>query len=52
MTDDSDTGEENEDWLAGAEIGISAADLTFFDGQCIEIDTSRLPDPPDEPGIV
>jgi hypothetical protein len=47
MDDDSDT----DDWLAGGQIGASAGNLSFFDGQCVELDPSRLPDPPDDPGV-
>jgi hypothetical protein len=47
MDDDSDT----DDWLAGGQIGVSAGNLSFFDGQCVQLDPSRLPDPPDEPGV-
>ncbi len=47
MDDDSD----GDDWLAGGQLGASAGGLSFFDGQCVQLDPSRLPDPPDEPGV-
>lgn len=47
---DDESSDENDDWLAGAEIGVSAH-VSLFEGQCIELDPSRLPDPPEEPGV-
>ena len=48
MDDDSDS----DDWLAGSQIGASAGGLSLSEGQCVQLDPSRLPDPPDEPGVV
>jgi hypothetical protein len=42
---------ESDDWIAGATIEAEASNLTFFDGSCVPVDTSRLPDPPEDPEV-
>ena len=41
-------GSDRVDWIAGSTIEASASGLDFFSGS-MQIDTSGLPDPPDEP---
>ena len=36
---------ETDDWLAESTIEATSSDLTFFDGLCLPIDTSCLPEP-------
>jgi hypothetical protein len=42
---------ESDDWIAGATIEAEASNLTFFGGSCVPVDTSRLPDPPENPDV-
>jgi hypothetical protein len=42
---------ESEDWIAGGTIEAEASNLTFFDGSCVPVDTSCLPDPPENPDV-
>jgi hypothetical protein len=46
MSDDN----QNEDWVAGSTIEANADNLDFFSA-CVQIDTSDLPDDPDEPTV-
>jgi hypothetical protein len=39
--------DETDDWVAGGTLDAGATDLTFFGGSSIPIDTSRLPEPPE-----
>jgi hypothetical protein len=39
---------ESDDWIAGSEMAANAYNLTYFGGMSIQIDTSGLPDPPDD----
>lgn len=48
MAEDDD---ENEDWLAGGTFEARCSDTSFFAGQCVPIDTSRLPEPPEDPNV-
>ena len=41
---------QNEDWIAGSTIESNAENLDFFSA-CVQIDTSGLPDPPDDPNV-
>jgi hypothetical protein len=43
MTDNN----ESEDWVAGGTLEASASDLTFFGGVSLSVDTSGLPEPPE-----
>jgi hypothetical protein len=43
---------ESDDWITGSEMTAEAANLTYFAGMSIPIDTSGLPEPPaDEPEV-
>jgi hypothetical protein len=37
----------SEDWVAEGTMEASAADLTFFGGVSVAVDTSGLPEPPE-----
>ena len=43
MSDDN----QNEDWVEGSTIEATADNLDFFSA-CVQIDTSGLPDAPDD----
>lgn len=40
---------ESDDWVAGSTFEATASNLTFFGGSSVPVDTSSLPDPPDNP---
>jgi hypothetical protein len=41
--------DESEDWVAGGKLEASAADLVFFAGSSVPIDTGSLPPAPEGP---
>ena len=43
-----DDQNEQDDWVEGGWLAAEGRDLTFFSGQCFEIDTAGLPDPPEQ----
>lgn len=43
---DTESYDEQEDWVAGGTLDAGADGLQFFSGECIQIDRSQLPDPP------
>ena len=45
MLGDMPDNEENGDWVAESTIEATSSELTFFDGVCLQIDTSCLPEP-------
>ena len=45
-----DDQNEQDDWVEGGCLEAQADGLTLFSGQCFEIDTAGLPDPP-EPNV-
>ena len=47
MPDDNET----EDWVAGSTIQARAENLTLFHGMSLQLDPSRLPDPPADPNV-
>jgi hypothetical protein len=42
---------ESEDWVAGSTIEANASNLTFFGGSSVPVDSSLLPEPPDNPDV-
>jgi len=42
---------ESEDWVAGGTLEASASNLTFFGGSSVPVDSSRLPEPPENPDL-
>ena len=45
-----DDQNDQDDWVEGGLLEAQADDLWLFSGQCFEIDTAGLPDPP-EPNV-
>jgi hypothetical protein len=41
----------SEDWIAGSTIEATAPNLTFFGGSSVPVESSQLPDPPEDPGV-
>ncbi len=46
----SDTN-ESDDWIAGGTIDANASNLQFFAGSSIPIDSSSLPEPPQDSDV-
>ena len=44
MTDNN----ASEDWVAGGTLEATSTDLTFFGGISVAVDTSSLPEPPEQ----
>jgi hypothetical protein len=51
MSETPDSGNaESDDWLAGGTMSVEADNLTL--GESVDVDTSGLPEPPDdEPAV-